>query len=267
MKDPIRRFRFSVRNSKSNPKMGVNAFFVDGLLIDTGHSNAQRNALRIFKQLELEQIVLTHHHEDHAGNLYALKQVKDCPVYAHQTCAQLMLSPPPVCFLERKIWGSNTAVQGIFPLEKTIETKAYTFHVINTPGHSDDHICLYEASQGWLFSGDLYVHDYIRYFMATESVTEQIKSLKKVLQLDVDRFFCSHSFKEDLFKERFRSKLRFLENFHGNVLQLHEKGLRPAQIMLELGMKEKWLVRILSGGWLSGINMVRSSIRDAEMTT
>jgi glyoxylase-like metal-dependent hydrolase (beta-lactamase superfamily II) len=265
MENPIERFRFTVNRSSSKPKMGVNAFFVDGLLIDTGHSNAQKSALKKFSELEIEQIILTHHHEDHAGNLHALKKIKDYSVYAHKTCVQLMESPPPVCFIERKTWGANTAVEGITPVDEIIETDQYKFHIIPTPGHSKDHICLYEANQGWLFSGDLYVHHYIRYFMATESVTEQIKSLKKVLQLDVQRFFCSHSFREDLFQERFGKKLQFLEDFHGNVIELHQKGLRPAKIMKALQMKEKWMIRILSGGWLSGINMVQSSIRDVEL--
>ncbi|MBL4648687.1 MAG: MBL fold metallo-hydrolase [Aureispira sp.] len=263
-KSSVQRFRFVVDWFNSKPKMGVNAFFVDGLLIDTGHSKVQKSALRTLGKLEVEQIVLTHHHEDHTGNLQALKQLKDCPVYAHQTCARLMESPPPVCFLERKTWGVNTAVQGIIPIDKTIETEQYKFHIINTPGHSEDHICLYEANQGWLFSGDLYVHHYIRYFMATESVTQQIESLKKVLELDVQRYFCSHSFSEDLFQERFGRKLKFLEDFYGNVVQLHQKGLGPTKIMKELRMKEKWMIRLLSGGWLSGLNMVHSAIRDTE---
>lgn len=266
-KAPVQRFRFLVEKSNSKPKMGVHTFFVDGLLIDTGHSNAQKKVLKQLRELEVEQIILTHHHEDHTGNLHALKQIKDCPVYAHETCARLMESPPPVCFLERKIWGRNTAVQGTLPVDKTIETERYKFHIVNTPGHSEDHICLYEANQGWLFSGDLYVHHYIRYFIATESVTQQIESLKKVLKLDVQRFFCSHSSSEDLFQERFGQKLQFLEDFHGNVVQLHQKGLSPAKIMKALQMKEQWMVRFLSGGWISGINMVHSSIRDAELKT
>lgn len=265
MNDPVQRFRLIVDRSSSTPKMGVNVFFVNGLLIDTGHSNAEKRALKIFQDLSIEQIVLTHHHEDHAGNLQALKQIKNYPVYAHKICVELMRSPPPVCFIERKTWGSNTAVKGILPVGKTIETEQYKFHIIHTPGHSEDHICLYEANQGWLFSGDLYVHHYIRYFMATESIAQQIDSLKKVLQLDVQRYFCSHSFKEDLFQERFERKLQFLEDFYGNVVRLHQKGFRPARIMKELQIKEKWMIRLLSGGWLSGINMVHSAIRDAEL--
>ncbi len=264
MEELVQRFRFVVPQSKTIPQMGVNAFFVDGLLIDTGHRNAQKQVMKAFGGLPIEQIILTHHHEDHTGNLAALKQKINVPMYAHAYCAKLMESPPPVCFIERKTWGANTAVSGIQPVDKTIETNRYKFHVVHTPGHSEDHICLYEPNQGWLFSGDLYVHHYIRYFMATESVIEQIESLKKVLKLDVHRYFCSHSFKEDSFVERFTKKLQFLENFYGIVVELHQKGFSPSSIMKEIKMKEQWLIRLLSGGWLSGINMVRSAIRDAE---
>ena len=31
------------------------------------------------------------------------------------------------------------------------------FQVIYTPGHSPDHICLFEHKHGWLFTGDLFV--------------------------------------------------------------------------------------------------------------
>jgi len=265
MEDPIQRFQFMADWSNSKSKMSVNVFFVDGLLIDTGHSNAQKNALKVFEKLAIEKIVLSHHHEDHTGNLHALKQKKDYPVYGHKTCTELMKSPPPLCFIERKTWGPNTAVQDIIPLGQTLKTENYEFHVIYTPGHSDDHICLYEANQGWLFTGDLYVHHYIRYFIATENIIQQIDSLKKVLKLNVQRYFCSHSFKEDLFQERFGQKLQFLEDFYGNVVQLHQNGLSPTKIMKRLQIKEQWMIRFLSGGWLPGINMVHSAIRDAEL--
>lgn len=176
----------------------------------------------------------------------------------------LMKASPPVCFLERKIWGKNTAVDTILPIGKTISTNKYQFHVIHTPGHADDHICLYEPQEGWLFSGDLYVHHYIRYFMAIESVAGQIASLQKILKLDFEYFFCSHSYHEDRGKERFQRKLQFLQDLYGNVARLHKKGYRPWRIMRKLNIKEQWMIRFLSGGWLSTLNMVLSVIRDIE---
>lgn len=36
-------------------------------------------------------------------------------------------------------------------------TDRYRFAVLHTPGHSNDHICLLEPDEGWLFSGDLFL--------------------------------------------------------------------------------------------------------------
>lgn len=265
MMEEVQRFRFIVAGSKTVPKMSVCAFFIDGLLIDTGHSNAQKRVIKRLKDLPIEQICITHHHEDHTGNLKALQEQITCPIYGHELCTLLMKAPPPVCLLERRIWGKNTAVDNILPIEKIISTNRYQFHVIHTPGHADDHICLYEPQEGWLFSGDLYVHHYIRYFMATESVATQIASLKKVLKLNFDRFFCSHSYREDKGKERFQRKLQFLQDLYGNVTNLHQKGYKPSRIMRALEIEEQWMIRFLSGGWLSALNMINSVIRDVEL--
>jgi len=263
MNKDVQRFRFDVLGWGRPEKMGVYAFFVDGILIDTGHSRAQKQAQELIK-LPVEQIFITHHHEDHAGNLRAIQEYLKCPSYAHPLCAEIMKSPPEVCFIERKTWGSNNAVDNIIPIEDEIKTANHNFQIIHTPGHSDDHVCLYEPNEGWLFSGDLYVHHYIRYFMGSESVTEQMESIKKVLKLDFDRIFCSHNPKETEGKANFQRKLQFLEDFYGNVVQLHEQGLSPSRIMKQLKLKESWFVRLTSSGWLSGVNMVKSVIRDEE---
>ena len=39
----------------------------------------------------------------------------------------------------------------------------------------------YEKNKGWLFSGDMYVADKIKYFATYESMLTQIESLKKLI--------------------------------------------------------------------------------------
>lgn len=261
MSDKIQRFRFDVNRWKVI-NMWVYAFFVDGLLIDTGNSRAQKQALELTQQLPIEQIFITHHHEDHSGNLHAILQQKKYPTYAFPLCASIMQAPPKVCFIERQTWGSNKAVHGIIPIENELKTANYNFQIIHTPGHSDDHVCLYEPAQGWLFSGDLYVHHYIRYFMETESVATQIDSIKKVLKLDFERILCSHNPQEENGKANFQKKLQFLEDFYGQVSTLHQQGYSSKKIMKQLQLKERWFMRLSSSGWLSVENMVCSVIRD-----
>jgi glyoxylase-like metal-dependent hydrolase (beta-lactamase superfamily II) len=50
--------------------------------------------------------------------------------------------------------------------------------VIPTPGHSEDHICLFEPNEGWLFSGDLFISERVKYMREDENVYSLLDSLK-----------------------------------------------------------------------------------------
>lgn len=54
------------------PKMFSHIYFIDGMLIDSGHRNMQKEVLREVSDLDVEQIFITHHHEDHTGNILSL---------------------------------------------------------------------------------------------------------------------------------------------------------------------------------------------------
>jgi glyoxylase-like metal-dependent hydrolase (beta-lactamase superfamily II) len=54
------------------PTFTVHIYYIDGLLIDTGQYNCRHTVLSLFKQLPLQQIALTHWHEDHIGNVSTL---------------------------------------------------------------------------------------------------------------------------------------------------------------------------------------------------
>ena len=49
------------------PKMFVHSFFVDGLLIDTGQSNIRKEYMEAISNFHIDQVFITHHHEDHTG--------------------------------------------------------------------------------------------------------------------------------------------------------------------------------------------------------
>jgi len=202
----------------------VSVYFVDGLLIDAGQTRMKNEIVDFVNTLSVEQICITHHHEDHTGNLRPIKQHFDVPVYGSLKCKELMRNPPPISLPQKVYWGNRPAFD-IIPLKnRVVKTSKYTFQIIDIPGHSVDMIALYEASKGWLFSGDLYINSTIRYMLKEESIAWQIKSIKKVLQLDFGTLFCGHNFQPNGGKEKLKEKLLFLEQFYFEVTNWYKKG-------------------------------------------
>jgi glyoxylase-like metal-dependent hydrolase (beta-lactamase superfamily II) len=81
----------------------------------------------------VDQVILTHNHFDHVGNLEEIKKKYCAKVYA--------FNGDP--FVDEKLKDGQM-----------IRVGDQDFEVIHTPGHSSDSICLYCAEQEILFSGD-----------------------------------------------------------------------------------------------------------------
>ena len=252
-------------NLLGKPQMYVYSYWADGLLIDTGQRRVQKEFLKLLDAYQIDKILLTHSHEDHSGNVEAIKRLKSIDAYGSPKCVELMQSPPRIEPARYITWGQNTPAD-ISPLDLTasIETSNYKFEIIETPGHAIDQINFYERNQGWLFSGDLFVNDYIKAFMREEVISDQIKSIQRVLQLDFDVLFCNHQPVLSGGKSRLQSKLQFLQDFYGKVVIEYQKGLNPKQIMQSLGINEMWAMKLLSLGQLSRLNMVKSVIQSYE---
>ena len=246
----------------SRPKMIAHIYYVDGLLIDTGQRAMQKTILAETSQLPVEQIFITHHHEDHSGNVQALQEQFDCPVYASSKCIEMMKAPPPISFAQWMVWGNRPAFNGMLPQNEVLKTRQYTFHLIPVPGHAPDMVVLYEPERRWLFSADLYVHHYIGYMLLEESIWEQIHSIRRILDLDFDILLCGHNPQLKNGKVLLQKKLHYLEAFYRKVAALHQQNYSPEDIFKRLNLKENRNVKFLSGGKLSKINMVRSAVRD-----
>lgn len=245
--------------------MYVYSYFVDGLLIDTGHSNARKMILSHLTKLPVEQIFITHHHEDHNGNLVALQKHFQVPTYASSLCAKIMEKPPAISFSQWLLWGKTAPNKNIQPIDNQINTNKYSFQLIPIPGHARDMVALFEPNEGWLFSADLYVYDYIKFSLPNESIAQQINSLKTVMALDFDLLFCNHNPKMKNAKMHLQRKLNFLEDFSQTVINWHQKGYAPKQIKTEMGLQKQRYLRLLSGGALSNLNMIKSVIRDLDL--
>lgn len=87
--------------------MSVYSFFVDGLLIDTGSNSLAQEFQSFFKELPMEQIALTHSHEDHAGNAAWLQQQMDIPIYLHRESLQACTKKGDYPLYRQALWGSG----------------------------------------------------------------------------------------------------------------------------------------------------------------
>ncbi|NME71377.1 MBL fold metallo-hydrolase [Flammeovirga aprica] len=246
------------------PNLSTYIYFIDGLLIDTGQSKVRKVLLDKVDHLPIEQIFITHHHEDHTGNIIPLKERFQCPIYSSEKCAEMMYHPPSISFAQKITWGEREVYHDLIPIENEIKTKHHTFEIIKIPGHAIDMVALYEPTQKWLFSADLYINSYIGYFLNSESIAQQISSIKKILAYDFKVMFCSHNPQLENPKQKLTDKLNFLESSFHSITELHHKGLDQNQIFKTLRWKENWLVKFLSGGALSKMNLIKAVIRDVE---
>ncbi len=114
-----------------------NAFLVDGdrtVLVDAG---SEFDAVERIEAVTgtLDAIVLTHTHPDHIGNLGAIVDAFNVAVWGFDLDHE---------FVDRRIADGDSVEIG---------DDAYT--ALHTPGHKNDHLCLYSRSASALFAGDL----------------------------------------------------------------------------------------------------------------
>jgi len=140
----------------------------------------------------------------------------------------------------RLVWGcphpSETGA-----LDSKIQTQRFRFLVIPTPGHSDDHICLYEPNEAWLFSGDLFISEQVKYLREDEDIYSIIDSLKKVAALHPKKMFCSFSGSIDNPLDAIDKKIEYLENLQQKIEEGFHQGLSPREIQWRLLGRGDWL--------------------------
>ncbi len=227
-----------------SPLMSVFMYVVDGLLIDTAQHHMAKVVMGLLRETSLSRIVLTHHHEDHSGNAAMISSRHAIPVMAHPLAAEKLRLGFPIRPYQHLVWGKTPAL-AVTPLIDAVETNRFLLTPIHTPGHSKDHIVFFENQRGWLFSGDLYLGERIKFFRSDEDFCDQIASLKKLMKLDFDTLFCAHNPCLKNGKQKIKNKLQFLEDLYGHVRKLVEKGCSAKAIIKELDPRNdrgvKWL--------------------------
>jgi len=256
---PVEGYLFGYAPLPGVPILPVYCYYIDGLLIDTAQRHRQRDVLRTFAGRPIRQIALTHFHEDHSGNVAALRRQHAVPVYADPRTARRVGEGFSILPYEQFWFGRIEPCPGIEPLPPVLETDRYRLQPLPTPGHSDDHHVFWEASEGWLFAGDFYIGN-LRIFRRGEHFRQHLESTRRILTYGFDTIFCGHNPVLRGGHRALAAKLRYLEDFRERVHTWHERGLTVPQIRRAMQLRENYLLKAFTFNDVGVDIMIRSAL-------
>lgn len=147
------------------PRNMVNAYIVDGILIDAGIRRSEEKLLKAIHQYGSEKIeahALTHAHPDHQGASAAICRQLDIPLWCGRDDVAAMESglltedaPNPDSFIlrfQQRYWTGPA-----YPVARSLQEgdAVGSFTVLETPGHSPGHIVLWRETDSVLIVGDV----------------------------------------------------------------------------------------------------------------
>lgn len=141
------------------PRASINAYVVGDVLIDAGTRHDGRRLLRALRGRTVRAHALTHVHPDHQGATHPVCAALDLPLaVAEGEAAQMeageqagMAQPSvPARFMSTVAGGPG------HPVSRTLREgdEVGGFTVLQTPGHSPDHLAYWRESDRVLICGD-----------------------------------------------------------------------------------------------------------------
>lgn len=234
----------------------VSAFLVGDVLIDAGFPGAGAELAAFLDRRRPAGAIITHHHEDHAGNVELLAR-GGLPLRMADTTARALRAHAHIGLYRRVVWGRRT------PFTASTEPFASdTLALIHTPGHSHDHHVVFDRESGTLFAGDLFLGVKVRMAHHDENPRELARSLRDVARLAPARMFDAHRGLVERPVEALTAKADWLEETIARIERRIAEGWSDRAITREvLGAEEA--EHYVSLGDLSRINFVKQ-IRDSS---
>ena len=255
--------KFKIANAfLGRPMYWTAAYLVDGLLVDTGCRFTAREFLRVLAREQVHTIVNTHHHEDHIGANAEVNAEHGARIFAHPLALRFLRHPPLLRLhpYRRVFWGWPLPSEGQ-DVPPEIATEHHRFQVLHTPGHSPDHLSLYEPDEGWIFTGDLFVGGKDRALRPDYNMTDALDSLRRIAGLRLSWLFPGSGKPRREPTQEVVDKIAYLEELRSRIRELHQSGRSGKQIARAL-LGRDGFIHYLTGGHFSTVNLVRACLRE-----
>jgi endoribonuclease LACTB2 len=234
--------------------LGVSAYIMNGVMIDSGFPHARRELLAAVRTLDVRGVILTHWHEDHAGNAPALA-ASGVPISARDETMSILRSRPGIQLYRHMIWGWPPRLAAEVP-----RFERGALELIHTPGHSPDHQVVWDASTRTLFSGDLWLGVRARVIHYDEDPYQIIESLRVTLALEPAQMFDAHRGAVLEPVAAIRAKIDWLGTTLTEIERRVEQGWSDREIVRRvLGGEES--AALISRGSYSRRNLVQAARR------
>lgn len=250
-------------------------YLINGLLIDTGAPDGVKEFSKFLKNHEISHCVLTHSHEDHAGNAHVLNSM-EIPVLAHAVAVPLLAEGYTYPEYRAITWGSQVLPARVEPISKpelSTADEEYTFSIIPMPGHAPDLIALFEKNQQWVFVADAIMPKYTQIFDFADPEYNKGAWIQEDISLIYQSIHNLYEMTEGMEKLQvftqlagiqprsfLREKLIEIEAMHKKSHELLDEGLNEEEIFQQMFKRESF-VGINSNGHLSRRNLVKSLLK------
>jgi glyoxylase-like metal-dependent hydrolase (beta-lactamase superfamily II) len=236
--------------------LDVSAYVIRGIMIDTGFHRARLRVIEAAQSLGVRGVIVTHWHEDHAGNVAALAE-RGMPMLVRSDTEAVLRQHPPIRLYRHVFWGYPPAL-----VSALTEFDPSGLEGIHTPGHSTDHQIVWDAETRTLFSGDLWLGVRARVLHSTEDPYVLLESLRRARGLQPHRMFDAHRGFVAHPIRALDAKMRWLETtLHDIERRVHGGWSDRAIVRGVLGGEE--FAALVSRGDYSRRNLVRAVRRRA----
>jgi glyoxylase-like metal-dependent hydrolase (beta-lactamase superfamily II)/predicted DCC family thiol-disulfide oxidoreductase YuxK len=220
----------------------------DGIAVDPGSPKMRRSLSRHLRRLKpkIMKIVATHAHEEHVGSLNWLSDLTGAPVYVTELTAQFLTPFKKLPWVRAMIIGQPPDLKQPYQLVgESVDTQSGRLRVISTPGHSDDHIVLYDPEEKLLLAGDAFMGSYFATPNPDVDSRKWIESLERLMELDIEILVEGHGHIHTLRAD--------IPDFPGVVVRENPKialeqklvYLRWLREQIETGFQEQLPVRVI----------------------